>query len=386
MKRLITIFILLAICYSAQSQKEKDPLKLAPKAIVSIEVYNSAGQVTDNGAGVVIDSAGNTVTLYQLVDKADKIKITTKDGKSQFINEFNGLDYEGGIVRFKLQNNPGYFIPLPKEKYSREEFYILDITKDHQPIKGSLKKERLLRHYGKTLRFDFNNLGTGNSGNAILNTSGELVALAMQNNDDKAIIGMDAMRIKKIQPFKEDKFNKEYYKGMVSLSKENYKDAYQFFNSSLEKDPYNAKALTRRGEIKLAYEDYLGAIDDFNKVLFLETKDDYAFYNIGMAYYHLRQYNICTDWFSNAIKFNPNNKFAYKMRGETKYLLGSVNAAMVDLGKALELDEDYGDAYYIRGICKAGSKKSKRSACQDLNKARMLGTEGADKAFQQYCK
>lgn len=368
------------------SQRQSDSLSTSRKAVVDVMAYDKAGNLINKGAGVVIDSSGNAITMYPVISKADIIKVKTYDGKVEEISTLNGLDYEGGIVRFKLRNKPNVFLTQNEQLVIKNSLiYIYDGSE--KPKEGKVKVKNNLRHYGNTMKINIPELEKGNTGNAILTAEGKIIGIIIQDNDDPSnVVAIDAHRIKEINPYEIEKFNEAYFKGVIAMSKEQYKKAYMHFNKSLEKNPYNSKALTRRGEIKIKYEDYISAIDDFNKVLMIDLDDDYAFYSIGLAYFNLNNYNIANDWFSNAIKYNEKNKFAFKMRAESRFLLGSYNAAIADLDKALILDENYGDAYYMRGVCKASNNKSKRSACNDLKKAFNLGVDGAEETMQRYCK
>ena len=87
---------------------------------------------------------------------------------------------------------------------------------------------------------------------------------------------------------------------------------------------------------------------------------------------------------NKAIEINPNFKFSYSYRSNTKAMLGDLESALDDLNKAIELDPNYASAYEDRGRTKA-MLKDLEGACGDWKKAAELGNEDAAKLVEKYC-
>jgi Flp pilus assembly protein TadD len=65
-------------------------------------------------------------------------------------------------------------------------------------------------------------------------------------------------------------------------------------------------------------------------------------------------------------------------------LLKQYDNALVDLSKAIELKPEYAQAYLLRGVCYMNMNK-KMESCADLNKAKELKSDKADKLIEKYC-
>jgi len=68
-----------------------------------------------------------------------------------------------------------------------------------------------------------------------------------------------------------------------------------------------------------------------------------------------------------------------------KLKLNDFKGALVDFTVFLEMDEESGDSYYFRGICKS-KLGDKNGACLDLKMARELGTFKATDEINKSCK
>ena len=93
----------------------------------------------------------------------------------------------------------------------------------------------------------------------------------------------------------------------------------------------------KSGNVKYELDDYRGAIQDYNKAIELNPKDEIAYYNRGNAKSKLEDYHGAIQDYNKAIELNPNDKDAYNFRGIAKFKLGDTNGACLDFSKAGEL-------------------------------------------------
>ena len=117
--------------------------------------------------------------------------------------------------------------------------------------------------------------------------------------------------------------------GMSAL--ELAKKAETFFDNKQydEAIEYNTKALetgelsvvnrtvvyTNRGIAYGNKQQYDRAIEDFNKAIELDPRDDIAYYNRGRAYENKQQYDRAIEDYNKAIELNPRFDKAYSNRG-----------------------------------------------------------------------
>jgi tetratricopeptide (TPR) repeat protein len=112
-----------------------------------------------------------------------------------------------------------------------------------------------------------------------------------------------------------------------------------------------AAAYFFRGNIRDRYQDYPGALGDFNE----------------------------------SLKRNPDNVLALNNRGIVRGIMNDFEGAVIDFGEAMKLNPEYVDAYYNRGIAYYQLKKYPM-ACQDWEKASSMGSTMARTALQKYCR
>ncbi|MEA3479373.1 MAG: tetratricopeptide repeat protein, partial [Bacteroidota bacterium] len=88
-----------------------------------------------------------------------------------------------------------------------------------------------------------------------------------------------------------------FFRGNVRDRYQDYPGALKDFNESLKRNPDNILALNNRGIVRGIMNDFKGAITDFDESI--KLKPDYAdaYYNRGIASFELKQYsNACIDW------------------------------------------------------------------------------------------
>jgi len=114
-----------------------------------------------------------------------------------------------------------------------------------------------------------------------------------------------------------------------------------------------------------------------------QTAEDYV--DKGVAKYELDDYMGAIQDYNKAIELNPNYARAYYNRGATKGKLGEYRGAIQDYNKAIELNPNYVNAYINRGLAKINIGQ-KDEGCLDLSKAGELGYMEAYDAIKKFCQ
>ena len=109
-----------------------------------------------------------------------------------------------------------------------------------------------------------------------------------------------------------------------------------------------------------------------------DTKKDikeYArrYFNLGYASYDKKDYDKSIEYYTKAIKLDPEYVNAYRNRGFDFNLKGEYGRAIEDYTKAIELDPNYTDTYLNRGAAYYNKGEYDR-AIKDCNKAIELGS------------
>ena len=101
-----------------------------------------------------------------------------------------------------------------------------------------------------------------------------------------------------------------------------------------------------------AIRDFENAIDHFDQSTQFR-KFSVAYNNRGFVRVELGQYKEAVIDFGKAIEVNPNSELAYNNRGAAYTKLRLFREAISDLDKAILLDPEYADAYHNRGIARS---------------------------------
>jgi len=123
-----------------------------------------------------------------------------------------------------------------------------------------------------------------------------------------------------------------------------------YLSNAIKLQSNDAEIYYNRG---IAYENlgqYQPAIQDYNQAISLNPAYSEAFYNRGTIYNEIGQYQQAIDDFNQAVILQPNDAEAYHGRGFAYDKLGQYQRALEDYNKAINLQPNYANAYINRGI------------------------------------
>jgi tetratricopeptide (TPR) repeat protein len=99
---------------------------------------------------------------------------------------------------------------------------------------------------------------------------------------------------------------------------------------------------------------------------------DYAYYDRGMSYDSIGQYQRALKDRKPADRFDPNNADDYYNRGLAYFSEGQNDKAISDYNRAIEINPKHAAAYYNRGLAHF-DLGNQEFACNDWRKACELG-------------
>jgi tetratricopeptide (TPR) repeat protein len=189
------------------------------------------------------------------------------------------------------------------------------------------------------------------------------------------------------------------------------------YNAIIALDPSNTNAFLERGNFKLKITDYENAIADYSHAIKLDDKLGEAYFNRGKSYAFLERFENAQIDFDKAAQLNYKKPGAYYNAGLASLKLGNTSQANTYLNKVLQLketeeykvnalyllgvlemmkgnnkkaidyftrsidlDSEYADAYYNRGIAYGLSEKH-IEALSDLERCVKIGKRTADIYF-----
>jgi len=119
-----------------------------------------------------------------------------------------------------------------------------------------------------------------------------------------------------------------------------YEKALPDFNKAIELDPKFKNAyLNRAYYVKMNTGDYSGAIEDYNKFIELneDGKNAFALNNRGFAKFNLNDTIGALQDIQSSISMDSTNSYAFRNRALINIAIDSINLACKDLNKAIEL-------------------------------------------------
>lgn len=164
-----------------------------------------------------------------------------------------------------------------------------------------------------------------------------------------------------------------------------YEKAIASYDSFLKLEPHNIKSIYNRGR---AYEElgrFEEAVSDYERVLEIDPENISANLSIGKNYYRNKEYDKASLFFDKVTKSDSENAVAHFLRGRALSKMGLLKEAMESYNNAININKDYGDAYFSRATLYRYLKRNKK-ACSDFKLAHALGLKEAQTALDRYCK
>jgi tetratricopeptide (TPR) repeat protein len=148
--------------------------------------------------------------------------------------------------------------------------------------------------------------------------------------------------------------------------------AIDYLSNAINLQPNNETYYYNRGVAYANLGQYQPAIKDYNQAILLKPDYADAFYNRGTINSEIGQYQRALSDFNEVIRLNPNEADAYQGRGFAYDKLGQYQRAIDDYNQTIRLRPDYVKAYINRGINYL-SQSNKQLGCGDAQKACALG-------------
>ncbi len=183
-----------------------------------------------------------------------------------------------------------------------------------------------------------------------------------------------------------EQIGKKYFQEAARHGKaKRFPQALMALNKSIEAYPDNAAVWFARGSIKWQTDDLQGAKEDFSQCLELMPDHEKAALNIGQILIKQGKNMQAIELYNELLIKYPNTAMSYYNRGIAFSNIKDYNTALDDFNQAIELDPNYSMAYNNRGnVYFLLSQKDK--ACSDWKKSLELGNDMSQKSIDAYCK
>lgn len=208
--------------------------------------------------------------------------------------------------------------------------------------------------------------------------------------------------------------NPNYYinRGLTAAKQGNKAAAITDYQKALEVSPDNALALynlkiiqgksasynnlisfedkfpafyIRQGNEKLEENNFKEAIANYDTAIILGSEDYSTFFNRGFAKEKIADWQGAINDYSAAIALKHDFAKAHNSRGNIFFKLKKYEKAILNYDLAIITDATNPITFYNRGLAQH-YLKNQNQACEDLEKAKMLGMKEAEKALKKLCR
>jgi tetratricopeptide (TPR) repeat protein len=162
---------------------------------------------------------------------------------------------------------------------------------------------------------------------------------------------------------------KKYFDYALSCSdSKNFAEAIIYFSKVIDLEDKNVYAYYNRGLAKEAVGDIEGAVNDYKKCISINKTFDLPFNTLGIILAKNKNYEQAIVCFRDALCANPNLTEALSNRGFAYLMLNDGKNAYVDYTNAIALEPSNSVYYFYRGIS-SGLIKNYLKEIEDYEKA-----------------
>jgi len=161
---------------------------------------------------------------------------------------------------------------------------------------------------------------------------------------------------------------------IIKRAKGEIQESESLLNEAIAKNPTQPYPYAERAYYRLTNKDLKGALEDYDKVLLLDKKDEESYLNRGLVKEKLKDEKGAFADYTEAISLKPDYEKAWLNRANLLVKLNRTAEAIEDYTVAITWYPEYALAYYNRAIAYHKLKKNKE-ACEDINKSIQLGAK-----------
>lgn len=173
--------------------------------------------------------------------------------------------------------------------------------------------------------------------------------------------------------------------GDTLFSQEKYQEAIVEYDDVLKNNPKYLKGLYNRGRAYEELGEFKKAEQDFLAAYAIDSKNTQVMMSLSNIYQKQKNHNSALLFADYAVQVPGAPAMAFFLKGRALHQIGNTKEAMKEYSTAIQMDKDFGQAYYYRGMLKFATDK-KKSGCEDIKTALKLNYQEAQIALDKYCK
>lgn len=148
-----------------------------------------------------------------------------------------------------------------------------------------------------------------------------------------------------------------YLYGKIKLNRKEYISAIASYNSAEKNGYYRSIMFKERGIAKGFTDDFKGAVEDFDKIIYLNNNDAETYFLRAIAKNYLNNYNSSISDLDQAILLDKNYASAYNYRGIIYSKLEDYANAIFDFKKTLSIDKNHPFTHNNLGLAHLGANQ-----------------------------
>lgn len=177
---------------------------------------------------------------------------------------------------------------------------------------------------------------------------------------------------------KSNSADRYFEKGQFELAVETYTE-------DLKLKPTDVKMLYNRGRAYQEMGKWENAKADFESALNLDPNNFQVLLSLATIQLEQKSYGSALLYASTAEEIPGAPAMASFLKGRALHQMGLPEEALKAYGNAIQIDKDFGQAYFNRGLLKVALER-KKQACEDFKLAAVLEYPEAQEMFDKYCK
>lgn len=173
--------------------------------------------------------------------------------------------------------------------------------------------------------------------------------------------------------------------GDEAFKKKDYTTAIVAYSESLKTNPNDMDLLFGRGRAYQESNRFKEAQLDFEQALYQEPNNFLVLLSLATIQLDQKSYASALLYATKAEQISGAPAMASLLKGRALHYLGMPDEALKAYGNAIQVDRNFGQAYFSRGLLKVALKRDKE-ACEDFKLAAALEYPGGIESLQKYCK
>lgn len=169
------------------------------------------------------------------------------------------------------------------------------------------------------------------------------------------------------------------------FEKGEYELAVQTYTEDLKFKPTDVKILYNRGRAYQEMGEFEDAKSDYESALNQDPNNFQVLLSLAYVQLEEKNYGSALLYATKAEGISGAPAMASFLKGRALHQLGHPEEALKAYGNAIQIDKNFGQAYFNRGLLKVALKREKQ-ACEDFKLATVLEYPGAQELFAKYCK